>query len=281
MIVKKTIAVIKISRPLNFLIVVLSVYVSCVICSSGKFEMLAAICASLGFGLIASAGYIVNDIIDVKIDKINRPGRILPKGELTINQAWLLYFLFNATGILLVVNLNILVLLITAFTIIVAFLYSWKLKNLPLVGNIIVSLMTALAFIYGGVVVDNITTALIPAGFAFLINLVREIVKDIEDIEGDKVNNIKTFPLKYGVTASVKLAIAVVVFLILFTLVPFIWKIYKIEYFIVVMLTVNVLLVYFIKSISSNTKKENLSALSRILKLNMIFGLIAIYLGIK
>jgi geranylgeranylglycerol-phosphate geranylgeranyltransferase len=279
--INKITAVIKISRPVNFLIVALSVYISCLICSPGKFEILHAIFASLSFGLIASAGYIVNDIIDIKIDKINRPGRILPKGELSLNQAWLIYFLFNITGILLVIKLKIAVLLIIVTTIIIAFLYSWKIKNLSLVGNIIVSLMTGLAFVYGGVVVGNIKTAIIPAVFAFLINLIREIVKDMEDIEGDKANNIKTFPLKHGINAASKVAIAVAVFLILCTLIPFLWKIYKIEYFIIVLLTVNLLLVYFIKSISSNKEKENLARMSKILKLNMILGLIAIYIGVK
>ena len=60
---------------------------------------------------------------------------------------------------------------------------------------------------------------------------------------------------------------------------PFIFQYYKIEYFIMVMVTVNVLLVYFIQSLVKNKTKENLAKLSSILKLNMVLGLIAIYLG--
>jgi len=281
MITRKLIAVIKISRPINFLITALSIYVACIICTSDKLEIISALLASISGGLIASAGNVVNDIFDVKIDIINRPGRVLPKNELTINQAWLLYFTFNAAAILLVINLGVLVSAIAALSIVIVFSYSWRFKKIPLAGNFVVSIMTALAFIFGGVVVGNVTNAIIPACFAFLINLIRELVKDMEDIEGDRLNGIKTFPLKNGQAAAAKLAVVIAVLLILFTFVPFIWKIYKIEYFIIVMVTVNVLLVYFIRSISINTQKENLSRLSRILKLNMIFGLIAIYVGIK
>jgi len=281
MIKNKILAVIKISRPINFFITALSIYVACIICSSDKLVIISALFASISGGLIASAGNIINDIFDIKIDEINRPGRVLPKKELTVNQAWLMYFIFNVVGIWLVINLNITVISIAALSIVIVYLYSWKIKKISLAGNFVVSIMTALAFFYGGVVVNNVKDALIPAGFAFLINLIREIVKDMEDIEGDRANGIETFPIKNGSAAAAKLAIVIAVLLILFTFVPFIWKIYKIEYFILVMISVNVLLVYFIKSISINTQKENLSRLSKLLKLNMMIGLIAIYIGIQ
>ena len=101
----------------------------------------------------------------------------------------------------------------------------------------------------------------------------------MEDIEGDRKNNIQTFPIRYGSKASVILITSLTIFLFIFTFVPFIFHYYKIEYFIMVMVTVNVLFVYFVKSLVKNKTRENLAKLSSILKLNMVLGLIAIYLG--
>ena len=60
-------------------------------------------------------------------------------------------------------------------TIILLFLYSLALKSIPFLGNLVVSLCTGLAFIFGGIVVENYTIAIIPAFFAFLINLIRDL----------------------------------------------------------------------------------------------------------
>ena len=67
-----------------------------------------------------------------------------------------------------------------------------------LLGNFSVASLTGLTFIYGGISVSNISVAVIPALFALLINFVREIVKDMEDVNGDIQNGIETFPYKFG-----------------------------------------------------------------------------------
>ena len=65
-----------------------------------------------------------------------------------------------------------------------------------------VAFLTGLVFIFGGVVVENPTAAIVPAIFAFLINLIREIVKDMEDVEGDNKAGVITFPIKFGFQKS-------------------------------------------------------------------------------
>ena len=76
------------------------------------------------------------------------------------------------------------------------------MKRIILLGNFIVAFLTGLAFIYGGIAVNNFKYAVIPAIFAFLINFIREIVKDMEDIEGDKSAGIFSFPYLYGFKRS-------------------------------------------------------------------------------
>jgi 4-hydroxybenzoate polyprenyltransferase len=154
------------------------------------------------------------------------------------------------------------------------------LKRISLVGNLIVAFLTGLVFIFGGVVVENPAVAIVPAVFAFLINLIREIVKDMEDVEGDTKAGVNTYPVKFGFQNSKIIVLIITISLILYTLYPFITQLYKIEYFVVVMVIVNPLLVFCLKKLFEDNSLKSLNYISNLLKLNMVFGLVAIYLGV-
>jgi 4-hydroxybenzoate polyprenyltransferase len=175
--------------------------------------------------------------------------------------------------------LNTKLLSVVIFASTILFFYSFYLKKIPLVGNITVAVLTALAFLFGGLAVNNFQAAIIPASFAFLINLIRELVKDAEDIEGDKLNNVITFPIKYGIEKTRNTITVLSLLLIALTIYPFIDHSYNIEYFVVVMIVVNPILVFILKKLFEDTSKQNLNFISSMLKITMIFGLIAIYLG--
>jgi geranylgeranylglycerol-phosphate geranylgeranyltransferase len=277
--IKKILSVIHIIRPINLLIIFCSVIVAGIICIGINSLPSKIIFAAFAFSFVGAAAYVVNDIFDVEIDKINKPLRPLASNALSKKEAWYLFVLLCMLSIIFSLPVNLLSFAVILVSEVIVFLYSYRIKKIPLAGNITVSFMTGLAFIYGGVAVDNVKDAVIPAVFAFIINFIREIVKDMEDIEGDRKNNIQTFPIRYGSKASVILITSLTIFLFIFTFVPFIFQYYKIEYFIMVMVTVNVLFVYFVKSLVKNKTRENLAKLSSILKLNMVLGLIAIYLG--
>ncbi len=277
--INKVIAVIKITRPINFLITFFSIIVGAVICITGNYFLHKIILAAVSGALISASGNIINDIFDIEIDKINRPDRVLVKGDLKKNEAVIIYLLLVYSGIFISSFINYQALIISTSVSVLLYLYSFKLKQTVLAGNFIIAAITGLAFIYGGAAVQNITPSVIPALFAFLINFVREIIKDMEDIEGDTKTGVKTFPFKYGFKASKKLITAFSVLLILFTFYPFALKIYGIKYLIIILAVVDPLLIYFLKSLMGDDSRKNLNKLSFILKLNMVFGLIAIILG--
>ncbi|HEY7751940.1 MAG TPA: geranylgeranylglycerol-phosphate geranylgeranyltransferase [Ignavibacteriaceae bacterium] len=269
-----------ITRPINFLITFASVIVSAIICSPGILLTSNIFLAALSAGFTASAGNIINDIFDIEIDEINRPDRPLPSGRLKINEAYILYLVCFVISGGLVLSAGQTIVIIVLFSHLLLFLYSKYLKGIPFVGNIAVAFLTGLVFIFGGVVIENPTAAIIPACFAFLINLIREIVKDMEDVEGDKSAKVVTFPIKFGFKKS-KYLIAVIIYaLILFTIYPFIAELYAIEYFVIVMIIVNPLLVFVVKKLFEDDSVQNLKKMSNLLKLTMVFGLIAIYLGV-
>ncbi|MCU0406568.1 MAG: geranylgeranylglycerol-phosphate geranylgeranyltransferase [Ignavibacteriaceae bacterium] len=277
---EKLTAIIKIIRPLNFLITVASVIVAAVICSPDKFPDLNVFLAAFAASFALAAGNIINDIYDIDIDKINRPLRPLPSQKITIKEAYSFYFIFIVASIFISALVNEIALAIVLISILILFFYSKYLKRIPLIGNLTVSFLTGLVFIFGGVVVENPTAAIVPAVFAFLINLIREIVKDMEDVEGDTKAGVTTFLAKFGFQKSKFVILFISLTLILYTLYPFITQLYKIEYFVVVMVIVNPILVYCLKLLFEDHSKKNLKRISNLLKLNMIFGLIAIYFGV-
>lgn len=276
---KKILAIIKISRPINFLITFFVVISSAIISSEDFYVSQNIFVAAFSASLIAAAGNIINDIFDFNIDLINRPERPLPAKELSINFAIILYIIFTIGGLFLSYSISWDLFFIAILVSLILLLYSYLLKRIILLGNITIAFCTALAFVYGGVAVNNIHAAIIPALFAFLVNLIREIVKDVEDQKGDLENNIITFPLKFGMKSTKIFLSFLIIVLILFTFYPFVNSIYKIEYFIIVLFSVNLILAYVLKLILKNNFENKISQISNLLKLSMLFGLIAILAG--
>ncbi|PID58383.1 MAG: geranylgeranylglycerol-phosphate geranylgeranyltransferase [Ignavibacteriae bacterium] len=277
---KSFLAFIKLIRPINILITGIVVWVSAVVCSKSYTITTDIILGIITSVFVAASGNIINDYFDLEIDKINRPNRPLPNGEISKKTAISIYFFFSTITVVFANLINIEAMLLVLLTTALLYIYSKKFKNSVLIGNIIVALCTALAFIYGGMLVRNVKDAIIPALFAFLINFIREILKDIQDIEGDKKNNIVTFPIKYGKKNSLKIISLITIVLILFTLIPYFNNLYSIEYFIFVLLLVDLPLIYFLISINTKIFNINLSTCSTLLKLIMIFGIVAIYKGL-
>lgn len=266
-------------RPINFIITFFVVIVGAIISVKEEYSFYIILMAAFSASLTAAAGNVINDIYDKEPDKINHPDRPLATGIVSVKNAWAEYFILTFLAVLLSTFINQTAFTIVVLTSILLYLYSIRLKKVPLLGNITVAYFTGLAFVYGGVAVNNVTDAFIPAIFAFMINLIRELIKDIEDIEGDKKVGLTSFPIKFGTKAAIILVTSITSVLIVFTFYPFLNNIYKIEFFVIVMILVNPVLVYFLKLLYEDNGYNNLKKLSNMLKLNMVIGLLAIFLG--
>lgn len=272
-------AIIKISRPINFVLTFLSIVVAGFIASK-KFDLsFVLFSAALAGAFSSAAGNIINDYYDVEIDKINRPDRIIPSNLMSKESVLKLYFVFLAISLLPAIYLPLQASVILICSAYIIFMYSFRLKKIPFYGNVVVAFMTGFAFIFGAASAGNMKAGIIPGVFAFLINLMREIVKDMEDVEGDHKSLIKTYPQIYGFKEAKALINQIGILLFVCTLVPFIFEIYTIEFFVAVMIVVNPFLIFTLKKLYFSTTKENFHTVSNYLKLNMLFGLIAIILG--
>ncbi len=266
------------ARPFNVLIAVFSIFIAAFICRAlHMWDKVMWACISGGFIIVAANA--INDYFDIDIDRINKPNRPLPAGMITTKEAFMFSLTCFALGILTSVGINAMAILIACLSCVLLYAYSAKLKRTVISGNLTVSFITALAFIYGGAAVQQLRAVLIPAGFAFLMHFGREIIKDMEDVEGDRRENAVTLPVRFGFRPAQVAVTVVFVMLIMATLLPFLFRIYGAVYFLVVMLGVNSVLIISIYYIWKNPLKHVLKRLSIVLKADMLVGLFAIYAG--
>lgn len=154
-----------------------------------------------------SWGNIINDYFDYEIDKINRPNRPLPRGALSRKVALVYGLCLSALGLLIAYMLNLWAFLFAFGAYLLMYLYAWRLKPAPLVGNLAVATLTGATPLYGAIAVGKIGLAGYLALCAFLVNVAREIFKDVEDVEGDKAHGAKTLPIVWGVEKASKLGV--------------------------------------------------------------------------
>lgn len=155
--------------------------------------------------LIAAAGYVINDVYDIEIDRINKPQRPLPSGKIKVATAKILAILFFVIGIILSLFLNIYATAVSILTAVSLYLYARNLKREGILGNLVVALTTALSAFYGGLAYFEdswIFRILIPTIYIFFFTLAREFVKGIEDINGDMANGVKTLAVRLGIEKS-------------------------------------------------------------------------------
>lgn len=203
----------------------------CLIDTLLSFENIVPAFSNLSFALltlstvlIAAGGYVVNDYLDIDIDEINKSDKMVIGKIISKNAAWNCYVALSIIGLLAAVlpaweigNVNYVLIQVVSGGLL--WFYSYSYKRQLLIGNLVVSALTALAVflpvyyeakaeenLYNTVYVNfffvNAYTA-----FAFLTTFSREIIKDLEDMEGDRSANCRTFPIVAGVVPAKFLAI--------------------------------------------------------------------------
>lgn len=264
---------IKIIRPINGLMGLLATWISGLIgvgIGISNYIVPVAV-ASVTVLLVTSGGNIINDMVDIESDRVNHPKRPLVQGTITIPQARTLAIsLFLGAIVLSVLLISITALLVVILAEALLVSYELSLKKKGLVGNVSVSILVGLIFIFGGIAVNSTYRMLILFAMASLANLSREIIKDIEDVEGDI--DRATLPKKYGLTVSRTVAIASVSVAIAISFFPYFIGIFKLPYLAAVSVA-DLMFVYSAARIRSPHLSQNIS------KFAMIVGLISFTIG--
>ncbi|MGI4821164.1 MAG: geranylgeranylglycerol-phosphate geranylgeranyltransferase [Janthinobacterium lividum] len=153
--------------------------------------------------LVAAAGYIINDYYDVKIDAINRPDRLVVGRVLRRRHAMLAHLLLSGVGVVLAAALSWRLGGVTLGAALLLWGYSARFKRIALVGNLSIAALTAALVLLPELqLLTGQRAVWLYALAAFLLTVVREIVKDIEDMRGDAQHDCRTLPLVWGVARS-------------------------------------------------------------------------------
>jgi len=168
--------------------------------------------------LITGAGNAINDVYDVEIDQINRPTRPIPSGRITVRRSILTSLVLFLMGIVISLYISVEVgflgcLVLALFNSGLLVEYARRLKRTALCGNLSVAYLTASTFLYGGAMVgySALENVLVLVLLAFLATLARELIKDVEDVRGDRALGASTLPIIAGKRWAVGIALACIV----------------------------------------------------------------------
>lgn len=224
--------------------------------------------------LIAAAGYIINDYYDVKIDYINKPERVIVGRVIKRRIVMIAHTVFNFMGIAIGFYLMPRLGLVNFLSAFWLWLYSNQLKRLPFIGNLSVAFLTALSICVVAIYYrQNELLVYTYAIFAFAITLVREIIKDMEDVKGDATFGCKTLPILLG-TRHTKVLLYIVIALFIGLLVYMAAEVDKLvlkNFFILLILPMAYLVVRLVRADS----RREYAFLSLYCKFIMLAGVIS------
>ena len=256
-----------------------------------SFLVLSTVC-------LAAAGYIINDIQDVEADRINKPNRVIVDKHLSSNLAFNWYLVLNILGVILgfvvaqTVDKNpffVIFIIISALL----YLYATYFKYTFLIGHIVISLMVGFSILIVGVfellpvlTPENRSTQLTIfkilidyAIFAFMLNLIRELIKSVEDIKGDYQVGVKSLPILIGTDRAVKIIFALSL-IPLFSVIYYVFSYLNKQPIAVVYFAVTVILPLIHCSIQlfPAKSKRSFSLISLEYKIIMVFGMFSMLL---
>lgn len=244
---------------------------------------------------IAIGGYIINDIYDIDIDKINKPDRNWTPSIISIKQAKLMYYSATFIGLLLGAYVSFItgssrnfIWFILPATLL--YFYAIRLKKMYLIGNILVATLVATSLLVVAFFENNLAAQSIYiftfwdliwilVFFAFGINLIREIIKDAEDIIGDQANGVQSIPIKHGVKTT-NFIISILSSLLIGMLLAISFFLYKTQLALSLYLIFAVVMgfVIFLKQLNKTSTSPQYHKLSNLLKLLMLVGLFSVFL---
>ncbi len=222
--------------------------------------------------LIAAGGYIINDYYDIKIDLINKPQRVVIGKAITRRYAILFHTVLSIIGVILGLVLSWKIAVVNLVSATVLWWYSNYLKRQPFIGNLVVALLTGVAiWLVDSLYKTGHMLIVTYAGFAFFMTLIREIIKDMEDLKGDQTFGCQTLPIVWGMRRTkYVIYVIVVIFLAVVILVDYHFRNLPIHYFLLFLFPP--MLWFIIRLITTDTKRD-FSWLSRFCKIILLLGI--------
>jgi 4-hydroxybenzoate polyprenyltransferase len=260
--------------------------------------ILASVC-------IAAAGYIINDYFDIRIDAINKPERVVINKFIKRRWAIVWHWILSATGVLISIYIGYTIkvwpiAIINLLCVFVLWFYSTTFKKKLLVGNLLIATLTAwvvlVVYLFAGADLfslkgfaantENLNVrkffkfTLLYACFAFVTTLIREVIKDLEDMEGDRKYDCNTMPIAWGVPATkVFVGVWIVVTIAALAIVQlYAWQSGWWLAALYILLFVIIPAIFLMLKLSKASSSTDYHGLSNIIKLIMLFGILSMLL---
>lgn len=279
----KIISMFSVVRGYNIPIIALAQYLSAIFIMAPEKRALTVILDGnlflivLASGLTIASGYIINNFYDSKKDLINRPNKSQLDRLVSQKTKLQVYFTVNFIAVFIAAFVSVRAVLFFSAYIFLIWFYSHKLKKYPIIGNLTAALLAVLPFFAIFLYYKNLYPQIFAhASFLFLLILIREIIKDLENIKGDLANDYLTIPVKFGEVFAKK----AITSLTILTVLPvyFLIEIYDVGYMDLYFYVSMVLLVFFLTLLWKSDSKPHYLRLHNLLKFIVVAGVFSIVL---
>jgi len=270
-------------RGYNIPVIVLAQYLSAIFILAPEKRTLEVILDKNLFlivllsALTIASGYIINNFYDSKKDLINRPNKSMLDRLVSQKTKLQVYFSVNFIVFLLAFFVSIRAVLFFSCYIFLIWFYSHKLKKIVVIGNLTASLLAVLPFFAILLYFKNFYHVIFAhATFLYLLILIREMIKDLENIKGDIANDYQTIPVIFGENISKK----IITFLTISTIIPiyFLIEIFEVGYMDIYFYVSMIILIFFLQKLWKSETKSDYLKLHNILKFIVVSGVFCIVL---
>ena len=296
-------AYLEMMRPGNCFMSVVAVVIGTLLAVSGNLTIFldpfsAAYIAMIVVFLVTGAGNVINDYTDIEADKINRPKRPIPSGRVSPRAALSFSIILFLVGISLSGFLTWYALILAVLNSAILIVYSYSLQNKILLGNIAVGYLVGSTFLFGGAAMGNLFLPSLLLLLAMFSTISREVVKDLEDLEGDRKGFLKKLASgakkmlgeRFGLKdheASLRvekkhakvLALGSLLIAMSASPLPYLLGVLGIVYLVLLIPTLMIFLAAFVTTLKADTKKGFRKS-SKLIKLGMNLGLLAFIAGV-
>ena len=284
--VKKARALWQLMRLEHGLMLIIAILIGAMIAGKGipsPEKLLFALLAAL---FLEAATFALNDYFDLEVDKKNRRmDRPLVRGDLQPATAVLIYFVLLPAGIAASLMVNMTCFAIAVVNAVVATLYDVKFKEIKVISNFYIAFAMAIPFVFGATAVSTAIPSIIYfiAFIAFLSGVAREIMKDVQDMEGDVARKTRSFPMYLGRRGANTVAAIFYIVAVTLSFVPFAISIDAAYHFdpvyLAIVLVTDAMLAYVAARLLITTDTRHLDRLRRLSLLAIFIGLMAFLAG--
>lgn len=233
----------ELTRPVNVIAASALTFIGAFVAGGLATHSLEVATAVAATGLAVGAGNAINDYFDREIDRINQPDRAIPRGAVNPRGALVFSIVLFLGSVGLALTLPLPAIVLAGINLVALVAYTEVFKGLPGLGNALVAYLVGSTFLFGAAAVGEIGPAAVLFLLAAVATLTREIVKDVEDLEGDREEGLNTLPIAIGERRALLVATVLLVVAVLASPLPYLLRYFGTVYLLLV-LPANAIMLY-------------------------------------